>query len=228
MCVHPPPQVWWVRVRTTGPAGHGSRFVENTATEKLHRVITHFLGYRAEQKAAYESACGCGKTLGDFTTVNLTSLRAGVPGGGGLDAYNVVPTAAEAGFDVRIPATVDLVEFRARLDGWCAEEGVSYELVAGTAAGAMSNPVTPLTPDNVWWTAFEASLARAGARISTSVFPAATDSRFVRALGIPALGFSPIANTPILLHDHDERLGVDEFLRGIDVYETLIPDLANV
>lgn len=49
-------QVWWVRVRTTGPAGHGSRFIENTATEKLHRVITRFLGFRAEQKAACVAA----------------------------------------------------------------------------------------------------------------------------------------------------------------------------
>jgi len=36
------------------------------------------------------------------------------------------------------------------------------------------------------------------------VFPAATDSRYFRDLGLPAIGFSPMANTPLLLHDHNE------------------------
>jgi hypothetical protein len=38
------------------------------------------------------------------------------------------------------------------------------------------------------------------------VFPAATDSRYVRGAGIPAIGFSPMNHTPVLLHDHDEYL----------------------
>ena len=31
-------------------------------------------------------------------------------------------------------------------------------------------------------------------------------SRFLRELGIPAIGFSPMPNTPTLLHDHNEYL----------------------
>jgi aminoacylase len=34
-------------------------------------------------------------------------------------------------------------------------------------------------------------------------------------------------NTPILLHDHDEFIPIDVFLEGIDVYEKIIPVLAN-
>ena len=45
--------------------------------------------------------------------------------------------------------------------------------------------------------------------------------------GVPAFGFSPMNNTPILLHDHNEFLNKDVFLRGIDVYCTIIKDLAN-
>ena len=61
-----------------------------------------------------------------------------------------------------------------------------------------------------------------------SVFPAATDSRFIRRVGIPALGFSPMNNTPVLLHDHDEYLSEDVFLRGIDTFKVLIEKLASV
>ena len=60
------------------------------------------------------------------------------------------------------------------------------------------------------------------------VFPAATDSRWVRLiLGVPCFGFSPMRRTPILLHDHDEFLPLDVFLEGVRVYEALIPRLTD-
>lgn len=82
------------------------------------------------------------------------------------------------------------------------------------------------------------------------IFPAGTDSRFLREvnvpiilknvmafrkvylvcnrqIGLPALGFSPINLTPILLHDHNEFLEESVFLRGVEIYEAIIPSLAN-
>ena len=47
-------------------------------------------------------------------------------------------------------------------------------------------------------------------------------------LGIPCYGFSPMNHTPILLHDHNERLNESVFLHGIDLYVELIPSLASV
>lgn len=64
-----------------------------------------------------------------------------------------------------------------------------------------------------------------GVSVETEVFPAASDSRFLRQIGIPALGFSPMNNTEILLHEHNEFLHKDTFLRGIDVYETIFRKL---
>lgn len=46
--------------------------------------------------------------------------------------------------------------------------------------------------------------------------------------GYPALGFSPMNRTPVLLHDHNEFLNEDVFLRGIDIYARLLPALASV
>lgn len=41
------------------------------------------------------------------------------------------------GFDIRIPATVDLDEFKAQIDQWVKDAGanISYQWVAGTDAG---------------------------------------------------------------------------------------------
>lgn len=62
----------------------------------------------------------------------------------------------------------------------------------------------------------------------TEVFPAATDSRFIRKHGIDAFGFSPIKNTPILLHDHNEFLNEKIFLDGIPIFEQVISDLGDL
>jgi aminoacylase len=63
--------------------------------------------------------------------------------------------------------------------------------------------------------------------IDPEIFPAATDSRYVRYAGIPAFGISPLRNTPILLHDHDEFVYESGFLEGIQVYQHLIKALAD-
>lgn len=59
------------------------------------------------------------------------------------------------------------------------------------------------------------------------VFPGGTDSRHIRSVGIPAIGFSPMNNTPVLLHDHDEFLQADVYLRGIEIYKEIIGNVAN-
>lgn len=65
-------------------------------------------------------------------------------------------------------------------------------------------------------------------KLKPAIFPGGTDSRYVREVGIPALGFSPIVNTPVLLHDHDEFLNEKVFLEGIKIYEELLQAVANV
>lgn len=67
-----------------------------------------------------------------------------------------------------------------------------------------------------------------GLGIQLKVFPGGTDSRYLRGVGIPAIGFSPINNSPMLLHDNDEFLQADIYLKGIEIYKTIIPNIANL
>lgn len=65
--------------------------------------------------------------------------------------------------------------------------------------------VTVADSSNPWWTLLEKAIKEAGGKLSKpEIFAASTDARYFRELGIPAFGFSPMANTPILLHDHNE------------------------
>uniref|UniRef100_A0A2I2ZTA1 N-acyl-aliphatic-L-amino acid amidohydrolase n=1 Tax=Gorilla gorilla gorilla TaxID=9595 RepID=A0A2I2ZTA1_GORGO len=143
---------WWVRVTSTGRPGHASRFMEDTAAEKL--------------------------------------------------------------------------AFEEQLQSWCqaAGEGVTLEF----AQKWMHPQVTPTDDSNPWWAAFSRVCKDMNLTLEPEIMPAATDNRYIRAVGVPALGFSPMNRTPVLLHDHDERLHEAVFLRGVDIYTRLLPALASV
>lgn len=208
---------WWITVRCPGSPGHGSRFVENTAAEKLRQVINSFLDFREKEKHRLNtSECF---TLGDVTTVNLTMVKGGV-------AYNVIPAEMDVSFDLRIPPTVNLQEFEKQIKQWCKDAGedVTYEF----AQKHMNQNITSTAENDPWWSAFSTACKSMNMTLEKEIFPAATDSRFIRAVGIPAIGFSPMNRTPILLHDHNEHLNERVFLNGIGVYERLIPALSSV
>jgi len=52
--------------------------------------------------------------------------------------------------------------------------------------------------------------------------------RFVRNAGLPAIGFSPMNNTPLLLLGPNESLNEGVFLRGVQIYKNVIKAVANV
>ncbi|KAJ3362436.1 adenylate cyclase [Allomyces javanicus] len=211
---------WWIKVSVKGETGHGSQFIENTPGPKLQRVMAKFLAFRDEQEAQLKAGVrpdGRPFSLGDVTTVNLTMLNGGVQ-------MNVIPNQLDMGFDIRISPRMPLAKFRALLDAWCAsEEGVSYEFIQLTPC----NFVTPLN-NNPWWHALQATAKARGVALDPTVFPAATDSRYVRRARVPALGISPMRNTPVLLHCHDEYLDESMFLEGLEFYTALLPRLDDV
>mmetsp|Transcript_15453 Transcript_15453/g.49300 ORF Transcript_15453/g.49300 Transcript_15453/m.49300 type:complete len:118 (-) Transcript_15453:92-445(-) len=116
------------------------------------------------------------------------------------------------------------------LDDWTAEEGVSWQVDPkfGKFADFEHAVTSTDAAENKWWKAFSDACASAHLEIVPEIFPAATDSRFLRRKGISVFGFSPMSGSPVLLHEHNEFLERATFVRGIAVYETLIPALADL
>ncbi|KAF2904641.1 hypothetical protein ILUMI_01525 [Ignelater luminosus] len=144
---------------------------------------------------------------------------------GGVQS-NVVPPEFVLVIDCRIPVTVDVPKFEQTLKKWCDEAGegiwIDYEQKQPQI------PVTKLDESNPFWIAFKGASDEMNIKLKPQIFTGGTDCRYVRGLGIPAIGFSPMNNTPVLLHDHNEYLNKDVFLRGIEIYCKLIPAVANV
>ncbi|VVD03385.1 unnamed protein product [Leptidea sinapis] len=209
--------IWQIHVHCLGQPGHASLLFPNTAGEKLRYIINKFMGLRDEQKKILDNNPKL--TIGDVTSVNLTQIRGGVQS-------NVIPEKLTVVFDCRLAVTVNHEEFENRIKQWCKEagDGVSYEF-------EQKNPAvecTKVDDTNPFWKAFKSAADEMQLKLECRIFPGGTDSRYVREVGIPAIGFSPMNHTPVLLHDHDEFLGADVFLKGIDIYVKLITAVANV
>ncbi|XP_046582536.1 aminoacylase-1-like [Haliotis rubra] len=208
---------WWVKFRCAGNPGHGSSFIQDSAAEKLTRILNIAMDFRNKQEQRLNSDPSL--TIGDVTTLNLTIIKGGVQ-------YNVVPAELFACFDIRTPPHVDLTEFEKELWRWCREAGDDVTLEFDQKSDSPHK--VPIDSSNPWWTAFMSACKSLSAEVKTEIFPGGTDSRFLRKSGIPSIGFSPINHTPVLLHDHNEFLNEKIFLRGIDIYYEIIPALANV
>lgn len=209
--------VFWIKFHCSGNPGHGSRFIENTAGEKVQYMINKLLGYREKQKKLFYDDPK--QHLGDVTTINLTFLSGGVQ-------MNVVPNELCVGFDMRITPTTNIAEFQKMLETWTEEAGggIRMEFVQKFTDQTM----TSVSSDDPWFQAFTRGTQAHGLKISPQIFPAGTDSRYLREVGIPALGFSPMNHTPVLLHDHNEFLNEKIFLKGIDIFEDIIREIASV
>lgn len=208
---------WWMEVTFTGNPGHGSKFIENTAVEKLHKFMTSALAFRADQKAKLDAHPEL--NIGNVTTLNITIIKGGVQ-------TNVVPEKIVANVDCRVTPTDNFEELEAKIRGWCKEagEGVTIEW----HQKCMTKSVTPTTRDDPWWAAIDDVLGEEGCKYTKEIFVGATDSRYLRAKGLKSIGFSPMINIPSLLHDHNEYLTESLFLRGVKIYEKLIERLADL
>nr|CAD7589794.1 unnamed protein product [Timema genevievae] len=210
-------QHFQIHVHCPGTPGHGSLMHPNTAGEKVRIIVDRFMDFRQEQKK--KLAANPQLTVGDVTTINLTQLKGGVQS-------NVVPPELTVVFDVRLAVTQDHKEFETLLKSWCQEAGEGTHLHFEQKNS--KNAITPLNESNPYWSAFKGACNTLQLKVTPAIFPGGTDSRYVRLVGIPALGFSPMNNTPVLLHDHDEFLNEKVFLEGIKIYQHLIPAVANV
>ncbi|VIO94977.1 Uncharacterized protein BM_BM17575 [Brugia malayi] len=208
---------WWIVISCKGVAGHGLQLIENTASEKLQKIINSFMKFREEQKKLLE--LNKDLTLSNVISVNLTKIEGGVQ-------LNVLPTEIKVWFDLRIPPMHNFEELENQISKWCTDAGsdVTYSFIKNTRIKAM----TPVTDDDPWWHAFSSVFKQLNYPILLDIFPGSTDSRFLRQKGIRSIGFSPINKIPLLLHAYNEYITEECFLNGVTIYEKLIEKLANL
>ncbi|EPS64004.1 hypothetical protein M569_10775, partial [Genlisea aurea] len=220
---------WWTVIKARGAPGHGAKLYDNTAMENLLKSLESIRRFRSSQLDLIKNGI---KSEGEVISINTVFLKSGTPSPTGF-VMNLQPSEAEAGFDIRVPPTADKESLEKRIaEEWAPSvRNMTFEFKQRppthdkhgkpliTAFDGSNNP---------WWRLLEEAVEVAGGKLGKpEIFPASTDARYFRELGLPAIGFSPMANTPILLHDHNEFLNRDEYLRGIDVYAAIVKAYAS-
>ncbi|CDW52507.1 aminoacylase 1A [Trichuris trichiura] len=209
--------VWWLRIIASGNAGHGSQFIENTAAEKL---VRKFFELRKQEKLKLMSNKNL--SLGDVISVNLTILKGGIQ-------QNVVPSHFVASKYVQLRSGSNLPTYlfkalQRRLNQWTEEAALLVKKESSFVhkrSDLQYKPMSPQSSDDPWWKTI-CNLFTYSYSVASSI------GRQYLQKGIVAYGFSPIVQTPILLHDHNEYLHRDTYLKGIETYVHLIKALANV
>ncbi|KAG4136592.1 hypothetical protein ERO13_D07G015900v2, partial [Gossypium hirsutum] len=117
---------WWLVIKATGAPGHGAKLYDNSAIENLFKSIESIRRFRASQFDLVKAGL---KGEGEVISVNMAFLKAGTPSPTGF-VMNLQPSEAEAGFDIRIPPTVNAEFLEKRIaEEWApASRNMSFEV----------------------------------------------------------------------------------------------------
>ncbi|KAI3980269.1 hypothetical protein MKX01_028277 [Papaver californicum] len=217
---------WKLVIKATGSPGHGAKLYDNSAMENLLKSIESVRSFRASQFDMVKAGL---KAEGEVISVNLAFLQSGTPSPTGF-VMNLQPSEAEAGFDIRLPPSADPASLEKRIsEEWApSTHNMTFEPKTSIFDKFGQAHIAPSDTSYIWWKLLEEAVKRANGKLGKpEVFPASTDAKHFRDQGVPAIGFSPMVNTPILLHDHNEFLNQVEYLKGIQIYESIIKEFTS-
>ncbi|GAA0152971.1 hypothetical protein LIER_11319 [Lithospermum erythrorhizon] len=212
-------------IKAFGAPGHGAKLYDNSAMENLFKSIESIRRFRDSQFDLVKAGL---RAEGEVTSINMVFLKAGTPSPSGF-AMNLQPSEAQAGFDIRIPPTADPESLERRIaEEWApSSRNMTFQLVRSKKKSEYPN-LTAFDSSNPWWMLLQEAVRSENGEVGKpEIFPPATDARYFRERGLPAIGFSPMSKTPNLLHDHDEFLNQNEYMKGINIYKSIIKAYAS-
>ncbi|MGA9722156.1 MAG: M20/M25/M40 family metallo-hydrolase [Candidatus Binatus sp.] len=150
-------------------------------------------------------------------TISLTMLNAGIK-------VNVVPTVADAGLDCRLLPGTDADAFLKHLREQLGAGDFKIDYIQ------RPDDAPPSPTSGEAWDAINRVVASnfKGAIVVPWMTTGGTDSRVLRAKGVPSYGFVPVILDSVELariHGDDERLSVENLNRGIKATYDLTIDL---
>ena len=243
-----------VRLTRTGPPGHGSTPHGDNALEKMVQALNRVLAEEnplvvTPLIAAYFKQLGTEweflqpyladekpETLIDVLTqsgmINVPQLSAMLKNTVSLNRMtagnrvNVIPSSAEAEFDIRLLPGTDPEAVIANIKKTLADENIRVETIKKAWASESATDTEDFSIiQDVYLEHFPNSLAVA------SLLFGASDSRFFRSKGIACYGVCPMLISMEDLnriHGIDERVSVANMIKGTEVLTDIVKRLCNI
>jgi acetylornithine deacetylase/succinyl-diaminopimelate desuccinylase-like protein len=244
---------FWIRIRAEGRAGHGSQpYIEDNAVHRLLRALDRLARYQTPVRVtettdaffkalARTSPARRADIYGDIrkavenpallaaltaepafnailrNTIAITMLE-------GAPQINIIPSVAEARLDIRLLPGEDPGAFLQEIKAVVERTGVSIEPI-GRFRAATESPI-----DSELVAAIDRARQRRhpGAVLAPTMLTGWTESAAVRPLGVKAYGFQPFVldeSERKRIHGDDERISVDNVLRGARILDEIVRDL---
>ena len=244
----------WVKLTRTGPPGHGSIPHGQNALEKMVQAINRLLDREnpliiTDVTAEYFKQMGAGwdflkpyldnndrDTLVQVltesgmaeipqisatlrNTVSVTMMTAGTKA-------NVIPSRVETELDIRILPGVDPDEFVDELKQQLADDDIGVQIT--TKHRATESPM-----DSSSCSLIKKVISKhfPDALVVPSLLMAVSDSRFLRERGINCYGVCPALiqmDDVQRIHGHDEKISVENMIKGTEVYSDIVKRLCVV
>lgn len=218
-------QMFWLRLRAKGTAGHGSQPIPDNANMILIRAIEKAMELAAasrpnavveEMKVAAAGPLADNKFIAAIqkNTISLTTLTAGV---GTPVKPNVIPSNSEATIDCRLLPGVNADEFLSEIKARINDPRVTIERLSDPVDAGASRSDTPL------FAAIRKAIVthHPTAVVTPMLVPYGTDSVNLRKRGVVAYGLLPMVldfKTVATMHSDEERVPVAEFLKGLHIF----------
>ncbi len=238
----------WLKLKRRGQPGHGSTPHGQNALEKLTRAVNRLLDYNPQPRvtaipAEYFRRLAAAwdflkpyvddgrdetllKLLNETGFIAMPQIRAmlrntvslnGLHSG---DKVNVIPSYAEAEVDTRLLPGQDVEAWLKEVKTLLDDDEIEIERVS-------THPGNSSDMDTADYRMIEEALSHhyPGSVTAPYLMLGTTDSRFFRDRGMTSYGFCP-AVIPMehmkSIHGFDEKISVDSFLKGVEVYRDMV------
>ncbi len=160
---------------------------------------------------------------GQLLSLNITSLTSGARKDNGTIALNVVPDAAEATIDIRVPPTIKCCEVLAQFEKMLTPfKHLTYSVLAQ----AKEEPELKQYKTKLYL-ALEKTIARNGLSVEPHFFEGASDLRFYLAKGIDGIGLTPFT-VEDNIHGTNESVPIDQLIRARKITTEFLTDFCCI
>lgn len=188
-----------IKVTARGTQGHASQLFHNNCIHNLVTLLNDIVLLHEEQKRNAEK-----NSPGKQLSLQITGLSTC------NNAFNVIPSCAQAIIDIRVPSMTNIEGATAIIDRLIEKySAITYEILATS-----KERLQPISLHSFFYTMLAKVVSSYHFTPKPFSFEATTDGRFYSDKGIEVIGFTPFT-VPSCLHGTDEYVRIKDLQQAI-------------
>ena len=213
--------LWKFNIIINTTPGNVTMPMNNTCEIKLRKLLNIIADFRIRD-AERGGKNKTNRRIGETTTINLTNLET-------IQFGEILPNRLVASFEMYIGKYTTEDEIMNEIKTWAriindeVPNDENNNIKIDWIKKYYKSPTTDIS--NKMCEEFLRSLTNQDIKYNVTISPGHSHASLFRNEGIPVLGFTPINNTPTLVHANNEFVKKTQFLDNINLLTNIIKDL---